>query len=97
MFSPEHLTSDQHQDRGGSGKDEDGPRIDAQTARAWLDAQLARQGITSPTITNRNTLRKLATLFYTGLDDPRSSASPSSERPKGRTRGRTAGERRSGQ
>jgi hypothetical protein len=74
----------------------DGPRIDAQTARAWLDEQLARQGITAPTISNRDTLRKLATLFYAGLDTPRSSSSPEGESPKGRTRGQTAGERRSG-
>jgi len=84
----EHLTTDQH-GRGGS-------HIDAATARAWLDVQLARQGVTSPTISNRDTLRKLATLFYAGLDTPRSSSSPEGESWKGRTRGQTAGERRSG-
>jgi hypothetical protein len=82
------------------GQDQDGGRggsvIDSDTARAWLDAQLARQGITARTITNRTTLAKLATLFYAGLDnDPRSSSSPEGESPKGRTRGRSAGQRRS--
>jgi hypothetical protein len=76
----------------------DGPRIDAQTARAWLDAQLARQGITSPTICSGDTLRKLAALFFAGLDDdPRSSPSRSGELRKDRTQGRAAGERRSDQ
>ena len=88
---------DDDQGHTAPGTATDGPRIDADTARAWLDAQLARQGIASPTITNRDTLRKIAALAFTGLDDPRPSASGSGERRPGQTRGQTAGERRSDQ
>jgi hypothetical protein len=75
---------------------QEAPRIDPDAVRAWLDVQLARQGITAPTITNRATLTKLATLAYAGLD-PTSNPSPEGGSRKGRTRGRSAGERRSGQ
>jgi hypothetical protein len=91
-------TDDQDQARGGSGIPTGTPKgIDAATARAWLDEQLARQGITARTITNRATLRKLATLFYAGLDELIPSSSRSSGLPKDRTRGQTGGQRRSGQ
>jgi hypothetical protein len=84
-------TDDQDNGRGGS-------TVDAATARSWLDDQLARQGITSPTISNRATLAKLAALAFTGQPDPTSSKpSRSGERQQGRTSRRTAGESRSDQ
>jgi hypothetical protein len=65
--------------------------VDAAVVTEWLKRQCEAYGH-GPTITNPQTLRRIATLALSGLDDEATSTpSASSRRRQGRTRGRAAG------
>jgi hypothetical protein len=66
-------------------------RVDAALVTEWLKRQCEAYGH-GPTITNPQTLRRIATLALSGLDDEATSTpSASSRRRQGRTRARAAG------
>jgi hypothetical protein len=66
-------------------------RVETAVVTEWLKRQYEPYGH-GPTITNPQTLRRIATLALTGLDDKATSTpSASSRRRQGRTRARAAG------
>lgn len=66
-------------------------RVESAVVAEWLKRQCEPYGH-GPTITNPQTLRRIATLALTGLDDKATSTpSASSRRRQGRTRARAAG------